>query len=387
MLSSYKGSLAASVLLLAISSASNINAETTYKTKAALGSALYFDRNLSLQRNQSCASCHAPERGFIDNRENPLQGAVSIGADGKSIGDRHAPTTSYASFSPDFYRSKSGEYTGGQFHDGRAANLQAQAGGPPLNPGEMAMVSKDAVLLRLLENSGYRDSFAALFNQQVLTDAEAAYTAMTESIASFEKTDFFSPFDSKYDRYLKGQYTMTEQEQLGETLFFSQQFSNCNLCHQLRQFPGQQRETFSNYQYRNIGVPVNRKVREANGSSADYIDHGLLQNPLVKASSEDGKFKVPTLRNVAITAPYMHNGVFADLKTVVLFYDKYNSRKKSRQINPETHNPWAAPEVPTTVALTELKKGRAFTDQRIDALVAFMKTLTDKRFEHLLQEN
>lgn len=380
-----KRSLGSCCALLVMSFATCVNAETTYKTKAQLGSALYFDQNLSLQRNQSCASCHAPEQGFIDNRKNALQGAVSIGADGKSIGDRHAPTASYASFSPEFYRDSNGEWTGGQFHDGRAANLQEQAGGPPLNPGEMAMPSKQAVLERLMENASYRNSFAALYHQHVLDDAETAYTAMTDSIASFEKTDFFAPFDSKYDRYLQGEYTMTEQEQLGETLFFSQQFSNCNLCHQLRPFPGQQRETFSNYQYRNIGVPVNLKVRQANGKSVDYVDHGLLENPRVNTVTEDGKFKTPTLRNVAVTGPYMHNGVFSDLKTVVLFYDKYNSRKKSRQINPETNSPWAAPEVAISVALTELKKGKAFTDQRVDALVAFMKTLTDKRYEHLLQ--
>ncbi len=361
-------------------------ADLVYKTKQALGAALYFDNNLSLHRNQSCATCHAPAQGFIDDRENDYLSAVSIGSDGVSIGDRNAPTASYASLIPLFGKKKNDEYFGGQFHDGRASTLQDQAAGPPLNPGEMAMPSKQAVLVRLLENKAYQASFVALFDQHVLKDAENAYSAMTESIASFEKSEFFSSFDAKYDRYLNGEYKMTEQELLGETIFFSQQFSNCNSCHQIAKFPGQSKETFSNYEYHNIGVPINQMVRKALGKDAEYVDNGLLDNPLVTDVKQRGKFKVPTLRNIAVTGPYMHNGVFSDLKTVVLFYDKYNSRKKSRQINPETGVTWRAPEVPETVALDELKKGKAFTNKRVDALVAFMKTLTDKKYEHLLKD-
>jgi len=94
---------------------------------------------------------------------------------------------------------------------------------------------------------------------------------------------------------------------------------------------------------------------------------------------------VPTLRNVAVTAPYMHNGVFKDLRTVVLFYDKFNSRSAKRQVNPETGEPWGEPEVPGTLSTEELEHGPALKDQRIDALVAFLKTLTDRRYEHLLE--
>lgn len=370
--------------LLAILMSTSLNAEQLLETKEALGQSLYFDQNLSKNRNQSCATCHAPSTGFIDNRENSVKGAASIGSDGVSIGDRNAPTASYSKFSPNFSLREDGEYVGGQFHDGRAADLQEQAGGPPLNPGEMAMESKEAVLERLLENPLYKNSFVKLFDKNVLNNPETAYAAMTESIAQFEKTAQLAPFNSRYDRYLKGTYKMTEQEELGRTLFFSQQFSNCNLCHQLNKLPGQAQETFTNYQYRNIGVPVNTQLRALNGKSKDFIDHGLLENPEVTDQKQDGKFKVPTLRNIAVTGPYMHNGVFSDLKTVVLFYDKYNSRKASRKINPETSKPWGAPEVSNTVALKELEKGNALNNKRIDALVAFMKTLTDKQYEHIV---
>ena len=208
---------------------------------------------------------------------------------------------------------------------------------------------------------------------------------MTASIAAFEKTEFFAPFDSRYDRYLRGELELTAQESLGEALFFSQQFTNCNACHQLRAFPGSDKETFTNYEYHNLGVPVNIAARQAAGTPNDFIDHGLLENPQVTDEKQDGKFKVPTLRNIAITGPYMHNGVFNDLRTVVLFYDKFNN--PNRKLNPETDEPWATPEVMKNLALeTDEFQAPALTDEKVDALVAFMKTLTDQRYEHLLEK-
>lgn len=357
----------------------------TALNKAELGQALYFDTNLSANRTQSCATCHAPEAGFADPRDNGVKGAVSLGDDGKSLGDRHAPSAAYAMFSPDFQLGNNGIYKGGQFHDGRENDLAGQAGGPPTNPIEMGLTSKAMAVSRLQENPIYVDNFTALYGNNIFADHDKAYAAMADSIAAFERTELFAPFDSKYDRFLKGEAELTAAEELGRTLFFSQQFTNCNLCHQLKPNPGAEQETFSNYEYRNIGVPVNTAVRAVNGVAADHIDHGLLDNPAVNDPAQDGKFKTPTLRNVAITGPYMHNGVFQDLRTVVLFYNKYNSRSAKRQINPETGEQWAAPEVPQTLDMKELETGPALNDQRIDALVAFMKTLTDKRYEHMLR--
>lgn len=349
--------------------------------RTALGERLYFDPNLSRNRTQSCASCHNPATGFIDKRPNASEGAVSLGDDGHSLGDRNAPSAAYARFSPAFAQDENGVWHGGQFLDGRAADLAEQAGGPPLNPIEMNMPDKAAVVERLRENSAYREAFPRLFGADVFDDADRAYAAMTQSIAAFEQTETFAPFDSKYDRYLRGEYQLTDQEELGMTLFFSDQFTNCNLCHQLKPLPSVAGETFSNYQYHNIGIPPNPAVRALNGSAPDHIDHGLLQNPAIDDPAQDGKFKTPSLRNVAVTGPYMHNGVFRDLRTVILFYNKYNSRSAKRQINPETGENWAAPEVPGTLSLKELETGPALDDKRIDALVAFLQTLTDQRYE------
>ena len=376
---------AASLLLSGISA---LAADEQYARQTRLedlGRSLFFDVNLSRDRTQSCATCHDPARAFTDWRDNGVGAAASLGGDFYSLGDRSAPTAGYASQIPPFHIDGAGEYVGGQFWDGRASTLEEQAGGPPLNPIEMGMPDKASVVERLREDNNYVRAFEGLFGNGVLDNADAGYNAMQQSIAAFERTDFFAPFDSKYDRYLAGEYQPSEQETLGMTLFFSNQFTNCNQCHQLQQFPEALGETFSNYTYQNIGVPVNRALRAANGLGEEYRDRGLLENPVVTDEAQDGKFKVPTLRNVALTAPYMHNGVFADLKTVVLFYNKYLARGSKAQINPETGEIWGTPESAANLALDKLESGRALDSREIDALVAFMRMLTDKRYEPLLQ--
>lgn len=350
-----------------------------------LGKALFFDMNLSKNRTMSCATCHDPEGGFVDQRETEVGKAVSLGDDGQSLGDRNAPTAGYAGFSPKFHKNKAGKYIGGQFLDGRESDLAGQAGGPPMNPIEMGMPDKKTVSKRLQENPAYVTAFKSLFGDDIFSDDDKTYAAMAKSIAAFEKTEVFAPFDSKYDRSLRGEVKLSNQEELGRVLFFSQQFTNCNLCHQLRTSLIAPKETFSNYEYHNIGVPVNHAVRKVNGVKADHVDQGLLDNPAVSDKKQAGKFKVPTLRNTAITGPYMHNGVFKDLRTVVLFYNKYNSLSPKRQINPETGKKWLSPEVDNTLSTKELETGSALKDRDINALVAFMKTLTDKRYEHLLK--
>jgi cytochrome c peroxidase len=350
-----------------------------------LGRALFFDVNLSQNRTQSCGTCHDPARAFTDWRDSGVGAAASLGDDGHSLGDRQAPTVSYAALAPAFHQRDDGTWAGGQFWDGRAATLAEQAEGPPLNPIEMALPDKAAAVARLQENPNYAREFPALFGDAVFADADTALRALGESLAAFESTEFFSPFDSKYDRYLRGEYTPTEQETLGMTLFFSNQFANCNQCHQLQTLPEAQRETFTSYAYENIGTPVNKQLRAANGLGDAHIDSGLLEHPAIDDPAQAGRFKVPTLRNVALTAPYMHNGVFTDLRTVLLFYNKYLARGSKAQINPETGEAWGAPEVAENIALEKLEAGRALDERRIDALLAFMHMLTDQRYEPLLQ--
>lgn len=350
-------------------------------SKEALGQVLFFDKNLSNNRTQACATCHNPDSGFVDNRDNGVKKMASMGDNNKSIGDREAPTASYAKFSPAFhFDEKKQKYIGGQFWDGRASTLEDQAGGPPLNPDEMGMLSKKDVVNRIKENELYVNSFKTLFGNDILEDEEKAYSALTQVIAAFERTDEFSPFDSKYDRYLKGEYDLTPLEDLGKSIFFSNNNNSCASCHVLKG-EDEEGETFTNYEFHNIGTPANNQLRAKNG--VNEIDKGLLANPNVKDEKQLGKYKVPTLRNVAVTAPYMHNGVFSDLKTVIEFYDKYNN--KERTINPETGKVWDEPEVKDTISTKELK-AKELSDRKVEAIVAFLKLLTDKKYENLLEK-
>lgn len=369
-----------------------------FESMEALGEALFHDTNLSLNRTQSCAVCHDPDHAFIDSRldDNNQIGAVSLGDDGVSLGDRNAPTATYASYVPDFVANGTrerlnphGVFTeyqgaiGGQFHDGREVDLKGQAGGPPLNSIEMAMPDKATVVDRLLENDKYVASFQALFSDTVFDDVDDAYLAMTTSIGRFEKTDLFATFDARYDRFLAGEYELSEKEAAGRTLFFSS-LTNCSICHQLHDESDpvlNRQETFSGYEYHNIGVPENTAVRAVNGVTEK--DAGLFVNPLIDQESEKGKFKTPTLRNVAVTEPYMHNGVHRDLKTVIEFYDQYTNEQRVN--NPETGLPWKEAEFPDTVSQDLLEIGKALDDQEVESMVCFLRTLTDERYENLIE--
>lgn len=357
-------------------------------SEAELGELLFFDPSFSVNRTMSCATCHDPSRGFSDQRDNRTRTIVSLGDDQHSSGNRNAPSAGYANTSPRFHFNQAlKEYVGGQFLDGRAATLAEQAVGPPLNPVEMANPSAAQVVRRIAVNPLYKKAFMRLYGALIFDPPQderqepAAYVAFGKAIQAFENSAMFSPYDSKYDRWLKGEYQLTLLEDLGRTLFFSNNNVTCNSCHRLKP-EDSVREPFTNHRYRNIGVPSNPELRAISQLGSEYIDHGLLENPMVTDKKYDGKFKTPTLRNVAVTGPYMHNGVFRDLRTVMAFYDHYNN--PARANNPETGKSWREPEVPGTVDREELK-AHPLNERKIDALVAFMKTLTDRRYEPLLR--
>jgi len=356
--------------------------------KEALGEQLFFDKNLSRNRNQSCASCHNPEMAFIDDRKNSTDGAVSEGSIDGVLGDRNTPTISYSALIPAFHKTSQGDYAGGQFFDGRAQDLIDQAGMPLLDGHEMALSNKAEVAARINENPHYRDSLSALYGPEVLDQPERLFAAVSDSLAAFESTPQFQPFDSRYDRYLAEEYQLTPLEERGRQLFFSEQHMNCVLCHSSRrtdvEYRGQltQRELFTDFRYWNIGLPVNEQVRALNHKADNFVDYGLHQNSNLPASeATKGKFKTPTLRNIAVTAPYMHNGLFKELRTAVMFYDR-----RTYKVNPENGQPWDTVEVDQNIAEEQIRHGEFITEDKVDALVAFLKTLTDKRYEHLVYE-
>lgn len=351
---------------------------------ASLGRALFFDPRLSNDRSMSCASCHDAARAFTDGRDNGVGGAASLGNDGESLGDRNAPMLTYASLVPGFAKRDDGSYAGGLFHDGRARDLVAQASQPITSAKEMALPSAAVVRERVRENPAYVDAFNAELGDDALATPDRALASVAEAIAAFESSAEFSTFDSRYDRYLRGEVTLTREEELGRILFFSP-LSNCSRCHLIDQRENSEREIFSNFEYHNIGVPPNRRLRLANGSAQGHVDQGLLGNPGVTAAEHRGKVRVPSLRNVAITAPYMHNGVFAELKTAIVFYNRFLVDSPASRTNPETSEPWGDAEVPATVARDLLAQGQPLSEQRVGQIEAFLKTLTDQRYEHLLE--
>jgi len=363
--------------------------------KIALGELLFFDRNLSLNRTMSCATCHDPQHGFIDARfhkegsVHPVAGALSLGDDGVSLGGRNAPTVGYAQFAPDFYkRSSDGRYVGGQFHDGRALNLKAQAKGPFLDKAEMMMPDAASVMERVQENDIYTEELKALYGEDILSHTDKAYDAVAQSIAKFEKSPLFAPFDSKYDRSKlpkedPNYYEMTALEKEGYALYFDRTKTNCVLCHAINSTSESSKETFTNYTYENIGTPKNLQALMVRDGNTEKIDLGLGGRAEINDPTVYGKFKVSTLRNIAITGPYMSNGVFKELRTVLAFYD-HMIGNGTRPLNPETGKPWDAPEVNATINHALLSASEPLTNARIDALEAFLKLLTDQRYEPLL---
>jgi cytochrome c peroxidase len=358
--------------------------EDVFSTKELLGKSLYSDTSLSLNRTMSCATCHSLEGGFADVRENRVGGALSVGDDTNALGGRNAPTAGYAQFSPEFSHDSERGYFGGQFYDGRAKDLTAQAKGPFLDGAEMMMPNEAAVIERVKENSAYVSSLKTLFGSDIFDDTSKAYEAVASSIATFESSAVFAPFDSKYDRYLNGEYNLTLEEDAGMSLFFSEKNTNCAKCHMKNTVLTPKNETFTNYRYKNIGTPKNYTTLDERGLPRSTVDHGLYGREDINISSYDGAVKIPTLRNIAVTGPYMHNGVFKDLKTVIEFYD-HMAGNGDRLINPETNAPWGEADVNSTINRKKLKN-IALSDKKISQLIAFLNILTDKKFEHLIKE-
>ena len=350
--------------------------ELDYK---ALGEVLFFDKSISFNKTQSCSTCHSPNTAFVDQRKNSANQMVSEGDNPHLHGNRNANTALYAMFSPDFHFDKKiQDYVGGQFWDGRAKDLAEQAGGPPVNPVEMGMPDKKAIVERLKADPTYYKPITDLYGESIWADTDKIYAIMEKAIGEFEKQELFEPFSSKYDRALKGEAELTALEAEGKALFFDKTRTNCSNCHQSSE-ANLAKETFTNYRYFNIGVPSNQELIKHNKLAADFVDNGLLDNPMVKGDEKQkGKFKVPTLRNIGVTAPYMHNGVFRDLKTVLLFKDSFNN--PNRKINPETGKAWEKAEYAQTIN-PDVLKAKPLTDEEINALEAFLKTLTDEAYE------
>lgn len=325
----------------------------------ALGKMIFFDTNLSQPGGQSCGTCHQPGSAFSDP-DGSLP--VSFGVIGDRTGMRNTPPASYAVFSPAFhFDDAEGLYIGGQFWDGRASTLADQAKGPFLNPLEMN--NTKAGVIGAIRTSTYANAFKAVYGAASLDDVDSAYDKMANAIAAYEASSELNSFTSKYDYYLKGQVALTARETRGLELFTNEMKGNCAACHPIETPEGSPGPLFTDFSYDNIGIPRNLNIPA-------YEDDPTLQDlglgVTVGDAAENGKFKVSSLRNVAVTGPWGHNGFFTDLEDVVQFYNR-------RDVTPGL---WGLPEVPENVNTSELGN-LGLTDEEVMDIVYFLHTLND----------
>lgn len=350
--------------------------------KAQLGQKLFFDTNLSTPPGQACASCHDPDSGFADpDKDQPTSNGVLT----TLKGNRNAPTAAYAAYTPPFrFDASLRLYVGGQFLDGRASTLKDQAKGPFLNPLEMANPDPATVVSKVRQ-AEYAWMFEQSFGSGALDNTASAYNRIASAIAAFERSPVFARFDSKYDYYLKGKLKLTPQEMRGLVVFESENKGNCAACHPSTPGKSGTPPLFTDHTYDNLGVPKNPANPfyalpvKLNPEGAAFVDLGLGKQ--VGKFWEYGKLKVPTLRNIDQTAPYMHNGYFTTLRSVVDFYNTRDVRPTcwnefTSESEAERLGCWPAPEVNQNVNGDELGH-LGLNDREVDDLVAFLKTLTD----------
>ncbi len=287
----------------------------TTAAKVELGKQLFFDPRLSVDGTVSCNSCHNVMSSGTDNR------ATSVGVDGQR-GGRSAPTVWNAAFLT------------AQFWDGRAATLEEQAKGPPLNPIEMGMPSEEAVEERLNSIPGYVKQFKAVFGGE---DA-VSYDNMAKAIAAFERT--LITHDSPYDLYVQGnKQAMSEQALRGKEVF---EKTGCNSCHNGANFAGPTNLQIGVGFYQQFPTYDSKHVKKYKLKE----DKGRYE--VTKAKADMNKWRVPSLRNVTLTAPYFHNGSVATLDEAV-----------------------------RVMAKTQLDKD--LSDQEVVDTVAFLESLTGER--------
>jgi cytochrome c peroxidase len=360
---------------------------------ARVGKALFFDRSLSASGRMSCATCHDPAHGYGPPNALAVQPG---GATLRDSGIRAVPSLRYAEYTPPYSDlldnpdgiSRPGPGAGLTW-DGRAATLADQAAIPLLAANEMANRDAADVVARISAAS-YAQAFEEAFGRGIFLDTARAFRNALEALQAFQiEDDSFHPYTSKYDRYASNKIggELTPEERRGFAVYNDPKKGNCFACHFNGAGLNGSVRLFTDYTYAAIGVPRNTAI-PANSDPA-YSDLGLCgrrDHPLPDSAKYCGMFKTPTLRNVATRAVFFHNGAMKSLRDVILFYN-------TRDTNPERWYPVVDGVVQKYDDLPAAYRinidtqppldGRArnssppMSDQDIDDLLAFLRTLTD----------
>ena len=346
----------------------------------ALGRAIFFDAELSPSGAVSCASCHDPKHAY-----GPPD------ADTLKLGFRAAPSLRYLNTVPPFTEhsfDNDGDDsvdlgpTGGHTWDGRASSAHEQARLPLLAPEEMGGPTAQAVIERL-RGAPYASQMKALFGADVFDRGEAAFDAATMALEVFQQSsqDFY-PFSSRYDAMLRGQGQLNAQELRGLALFDDPAKGNCASCHLSAIRADGAFPLFTDFGHIAIGVPRNPAIK-ANADPA-FHDLGLcgpLRTDLASQAEYCGRFRTPSLRNVALRHTFFHNAAVTSLAQAVRFYVQrdtdparwYGASGKFDDL-PARYHANVNVEAPFGGALGSPP---LLTDAEIDDVVAFLGTLTD----------
>lgn len=298
--------------------------------KATLGKQLFNENSFSKDKTRNCASCHNPELAFTDNLK------TNLSLKGGNL-NRNTPTLTYASLQ------------NAQFWDMRQLDLEKQSTDVIQNKEEMhGDISH--IIGFLNTDKAYQKLFRAAFPESKKIEEWQIQNALASYIRSL------NAFDSKFDKYMRGESNdFTAEEKLGFNLFSGK--AKCATCHFIPLFNGTVPPKFNKTEHEIIGTPEDKNNQNLSPDLGRYIQH---QMPQLKNA-----FKTPTVRNIAVTAPYMHNGVFTTLEEVIDFYNKGGGLGSGITVDNQT------------LPSDELN----LTEKEIKALIAFMETLTDEKYQ------
>ncbi|HVZ87095.1 MAG TPA: cytochrome c peroxidase [Polyangia bacterium] len=357
-------------------------------TLVALGKKIFFDARLSEPPGTSCASCHDPARAYSGGHGS--RNGVPLGSRPGHFARRSAPSVLYMRNVPAFYyfdddENPAPEPRGGYFWDGRSDSLVDLVRQPLFNPDEMNAGTPKRLAEKIVHGP-YAEAFRAATGSAA--EPEAVMHGIGVALEAFLKSDEMTPATSRYDAYVRGQVTLTEQERRGLEIFKDRHRGACSGCHRMAETSTNPAESmFTDYGYDAIGLPRNRAL-PANQNPAAF-DLGLCERKGAKVLANDprlcGSFRTPSLRNVAVQESYGHNGVYKSLRDVVAFYAR-------RAVAPERIYPLGTrfDDVPAKyraniniyAPIYNHREGATppLSEDDIDAVVAFLETLTDAPF-------